>query len=217
MKLESDGILIELRPIGERDAIARVFTRDHGMVDGVMRAAQIAKKNKPLVGQCGTAIWNARLDSQLGVFHWEATRNLAAPLMCDAARLGIMNAAFGLITAMLPEREAYPDIYARTLELLDAIARVGACGDIYLGWEVAFLSGIGYALQLDKCAGCGRADNLCYLSPRTARAVCNACGAPYAEKLYPLPLTLDTTRKLLEHAAALQGATLPPARLILRG
>ena len=46
MKLESDGILIALHPIGERDSVAHIFTRDFGMMHGVLRAAQIARKNR---------------------------------------------------------------------------------------------------------------------------------------------------------------------------
>ena len=72
MKLESVGILIGLRPFNERDSVARIFTRDYGVLVGMMRGAVVAKKNKPLVGQVGVAMWNARLDSQLGMFHWEA-------------------------------------------------------------------------------------------------------------------------------------------------
>lgn len=64
MKLESNGILIGLRPFNERDAIARVFTRDFGVLVGMMRGANVAKKNRPLLGQVGAVSWNARLDSQ---------------------------------------------------------------------------------------------------------------------------------------------------------
>ena len=70
MKLESNGILIGLRPLNERDAIAHIFTQDYGVVVGVLRGAIVAKKNKPLLGQYGHMVWNARLDSQLGTFHW---------------------------------------------------------------------------------------------------------------------------------------------------
>ncbi len=70
MKLESNGILIGLRPFNERDAIARVFTRDFGVLVGMMRGANVAKKNRPLVGQVGAATWNARLDSHLGIFNY---------------------------------------------------------------------------------------------------------------------------------------------------
>ncbi|HBS76774.1 MAG TPA: hypothetical protein DEA31_02875, partial [Alphaproteobacteria bacterium] len=31
MKLESVGILIGMRPMGERDSVARIFTRDFGV------------------------------------------------------------------------------------------------------------------------------------------------------------------------------------------
>ena len=60
MKLESNGILIDLRPFGERDMVARIFTADFGVLCGMMRGAQIARKNKPLIGQIGAVAWNAR-------------------------------------------------------------------------------------------------------------------------------------------------------------
>ena len=50
MKLESVGILISLRPLGERDAVAHIFSYDYGIMVGVMKGAQIAKKNRPLIG-----------------------------------------------------------------------------------------------------------------------------------------------------------------------
>ena len=75
MKFESVGVLIDLRPFNERDAVARVFTRDFGVMVGMLRGAVVAKKNRSLLGQVGNVSWNARLDSQLGVFHWEAEKN----------------------------------------------------------------------------------------------------------------------------------------------
>ena len=66
MKLESQGILISLIPFNERDAVARVFTRDYGVLVGMLRGALGVKKNRPLVGQFGNVVWGARLDSQLG-------------------------------------------------------------------------------------------------------------------------------------------------------
>ena len=90
MKLESNGILISLRPFNERDALAHIFTRDYGVVVGMMRGAVVAKKNKPLVGQMGVMSWNARLDSQLGVFHWDAEKNLAAPIMLNSDALKLI-------------------------------------------------------------------------------------------------------------------------------
>ena len=39
MKLESDGILIALKPFSERDALGRIFTRDNGILVGMLRGA----------------------------------------------------------------------------------------------------------------------------------------------------------------------------------
>ena len=175
MKLETVGILIDIKPLSERDSLARIFTRDYGVMIGVMRGAVIAKKNRPLIGQAGAVSWNARLDSQLGVFHWEASRNMAALIL-------------------------------------------SGCRDVvgeYLGWEINFLREIGYALDLSACAGCGKHDSLNYLSPRTCRAVCDACAAPYIERLYRLPMTLDVAMRLIERVCAAQGADMPVARRIL--
>ena len=216
MKLESDGVLIELRPLNERDSVARVFTCEYGIMVGVMRGGLIAKKNKPLVGQVGAVIWNARLDSQLGVFHWDASRNMAAVLMADARRLAMMNAAFSLINVLLPEREKYDDLYNATIRLLGALGAGDDADMAYLQWEVEFLRDVGYALDLSSCAGCGRHDNLVFMSPRTCRAVCETCGMPYSDRLYRLPIGMDVSLKLIEKVCEAQGVNVPTARRMLR-
>ena len=215
MKLDGTGILINLAPLGERDALATIFTREYGVMRGVMRAAQIARKNKPLVGQVGGMSWNARLDSQLGAFHWEAARNLSAPLMLNARSLSLMNAAFALVGALLPERVAFGGLYDATLDVLTGLARGGDVDAVYLDWEIALLRDAGYALDLSRCSGCGCVTELNYLSPRTGRAVCETCAAPYISKLYRLPLTLETTLKFIGGACAQQGADVPPARIFV--
>lgn len=216
MKLESVGILINLRPIGERDSVARIFTYDFGVMCGVMRAGQIARKNRPLVGQMGAVAWNARLDSQLGTFHWEPEKNLSSPIMCRPVLLDMMNSAFALISALVPEREQYKHLYTQTIKLLKQLPTES--GDAaYLQWETELLRELGYGLNLGLCGACGTHDDLMYISPRTGRAICKNCGAPYADRLYKMPLDLNTTYKFIERAAATQGTELPfQRRLIMR-
>lgn len=214
MKLESNGILIGLRPIGERDSVAMIFTREYGMLHGVMRGAVVAKKNRALVGQIGLAIWNARLESQLGAFHWESNENMAVNLMGDMRTLSCMNSMFALIAALLPEREAYINLYDETIAVLKHLSTDNAM-DVYLKWETLLLRELGYALDLSHCSGCGKTDNLNYLSPKTGRAVCNDCAAPYINKLYKLPLTLDTTMRFVSNVCGQQGIDVPSARMYL--
>ena len=214
MKLESVGLLINLRPFNERDCVARIFTRDYGVLVGMMRGAVVAKKNRPLVGQVGAVTWNARLDSQLGVFHWDAEKNLVAPLMLDSARLMCMNVAFEILGVLLPERESYVSLYEDTCVLCQKLAdgNLGA----YLEWEIGLLRELGYALDFSRCSGCGTTDDLCYLSPRTGRTVCADCGAPYVNKLYSLPVNLNATLRFLESVCSQQGVEVPYMRKMLK-
>lgn len=217
MKLESVGILISLRPFNERDSIAYIFTRDYGLMCGMMTGAVVAKKNKPLVGQVGNVSWNARLDSQLGAFHWEPARNMIAPLMADAKRLGFASSCFSLLCALLPEREKYTALFNQTESLINGLAMSGtSSSELYLNWEINLLTELGYALDLAACANCGRDDNLTYLSPRTGRAVCEQCAAPYSDKLYNLPVNLAMMKQFLQKILDDQGLKqLPVARQII--
>lgn len=215
MKLESVGILVALRPFDEKNAIAHIFSREYGLMIGMLRGAIIAKTNKAIVGQIGNMAWNARLDSALGVFHWESEKNLAAPIMMIPNTLSYMNATFDLICTMLPEREPYPKLYDLTINLLNAMPHTSDMYNEYLKWETELLGELGYALDLSHCSGCGKTTDLNYISPKTARAVCDACAAPYISRLYKKPITLDITMKFLEKICGAQGATLPNSRKIL--
>ncbi len=215
MKIETTGILINIKPFNERDAIAHIFTHDNGVLIGLLRGAMVAKKNKPLVGQCGHVSWNARLDSQLGVFHFENEKNLSAQLMLNNDLLKIMNATFSLIYSLLPERESYEHLYIKTFELLSTLPQSDNPYDLYLNWEIDLLRDLGYALDLTKCSGCQKTENLCFLSPKTGRAVCCDCGAPYADKLYNLPIDLNVTKQFLNKICTLQGIEIPMNRKII--
>lgn len=213
MKIESDGILIGLRPFGERDIVATVFSRGFGVVSGLMRGGAIKKSGRALVGQVGHFIWMARLDSQLGALHWDPDTNLSIRFMNNSMSLKYFNSVLDLIRNLLPEREVYDDLYDYTLNLLynNVID-----DEIYLDWEMRFLRELGYAIDLSHCSGCGVTDNLHYMSPKTCRAVCDKCAEPYVAKLYRLPVTLDTTYRLLENACTQLGVQMPKMRNLLK-
>lgn len=214
MQIETEGILINMRPFSERDAVAHIFTKNNGVLVGMLRGAIVTKKNKPLIGQSGVVVWNARVDSQLGTFHFESEKNMAAPLMLDNDLLKIMNAAFSLIYTLIPERESYEHLYLQTLWLLANLPGADKPYDLYLKWEMNLLQDLGYALDLTKCSGCGKTTDLIYLSPRTGRAVCSDCGAPYVDKLYKLPINLNITKRFVFNVCNAQGADVPTARKI---
>ncbi|MDR2268581.1 MAG: DNA repair protein RecO [Rickettsiales bacterium] len=197
MKLESAGIIIELKPFAERDSVGRVFTSDFGILGGIFKAGQIAK-TKPLLGQFGRIAWNARLDSHLGSFHFENEKNLIAGFFSSTEKLGRVNACFALLSLLLPEREKYAKLYGETIKML-AMPEM----ENYLMWELSLLAELGYGLSLDKCGNCGTSENLKYISPKTGRTICEKCGAPHRNKLFELPIDLNTTKYFLEQISEL--------------
>lgn len=203
-----------MRPFDEKNAIAQIFSRGYGVMSGMMRGAVVARTNKPLVGQFGNVSWNARLDSALGVFHWEPEKNLAAPIMANAESLAVMNAAFDLISLLLPERESYEKMYDDTLNMLNNLQTESPTNE-YLKWETKLLRELGYALDLGHCSGCGCTTNLNYISPKTGRAVCDDCAAPYISHIYKLPLNLNTTLKFLEKICVEMGVNIPYTRKMI--
>ena len=215
MTLESVGILIALRAFDERNAVAHVFSREYGVMTGMLRGAVTTRTNRPLVGQVGNVSWNARIESALGVFHWEPEKNLAAPIMTSADALGAMNAAFDLICTMVPARESYANLYKETIRLLGTLAHTTDPGATYLDWEIKLIGELGYAFDLSHCSGCGGTENLHYISPRTARAVCDDCAAPYISHLYRMPVGLSTTFAFLNKICAEMGATMPDSRRMM--
>lgn len=218
MKLESSGILLQIKKFAEHDAILHVFTYDYGLVVGLLHGGGKSGKKVPLIGQVGQISWNARLETQLGVLHWEAEQNLAVPVMQNTTLLSIFNSVIDLLLVLLPEREKNMILYNATFDLLNSIAdkTFDMALELYLQWELVLLYSVGYALDLTHCAGCDTTMNLCYLSPKTGHAVCSNCAKPYVDKLYKLPVNLMMTLNFLEIVCAQQDISVPASRYFLQ-
>ena len=54
---------------------------------------------------------------------------------------------------------------------------------LYLDWELKLLSCIGFGLDLEKCAVTETREDLCYISPKSGKAVCKEVGTEYHSKL----------------------------------
>jgi DNA repair protein RecO (recombination protein O) len=80
-------------------------------------------------------------------------------------------------------------LYSGLRALLLALQTPG-WAEAYVRWELALLRDLGFGLDLTTCAATGRSDALVYVSPRTGRAVSEAAGEPYRDRLLPLPAFL---------------------------
>ncbi len=190
MEWREEGVLLSMRPHGEGSAIIEVFTGGHGRHFGVVRGGA-SRKVAPIL-QPGAQLalaWRARLEDQIGVFVVEPVRSRAS-VLSDPLALSGLTAACALLHLGLPERDAHPNLYQRTLTLMDAMAMGGDWVGDYLRWEMLLLDEIGFGLDLSRCAITGVRDDLAYVSPRTGRAVNRDAAGDWAPKLLPLPQAL---------------------------
>ena len=224
-----EGAVLAVRAHGETSAIVEVFTAAHGRHAGVVRGGVSRKLAATLQpGAQVQVVWQARLDEHLGSFTVEPLRSRAGA-MGNRLSLAGLNAVTGLLLLALPERDPHPELYRRTVALLDLLDQTELWPLAYLHWELALLEDLGFALDLTQCAVTGATDGLIYVSPKTGRAVSAAGAGDWADRMLPLPpvllgrgdaanaqiiAALGTTGYFIEHRL-LKGAgdkALPAAR-----
>ncbi len=230
MEWREQGILLATRRHGESSVIIEVLTEAHGRHAGMVRGGG-SRKIAPVL-QPGAQLdltWRARLEAHLGSFRVEPVKSRSAVVMGDAVVLAALNAVCALLIFALPEREAHPRLYRRTVALLDLLGVSAAWPVAYLKWELALLEELGFGLDLSRCAVTGARDDLAYVSPKSGRAVSAEGAGQWADRLLPLPPELlgvgtgragnvaqglRTTGYFLEHRLAANHGTrpLPEAR-----
>ena len=184
------GIVLSARRHGEGGAVVALLTEEHGRHMGYVHGAMSSKKRGFLqVGSQVKAHWSARISDSLGTYSLEPEAGLPDGVLDDSLKLAALLSACSLCDTALPERESASGLYHGFLALL-AVLQSEHWGAAYVMWEISLLKELGFHLELDKCAGGGDVDTLCYVSPKTGRAVSKAQAAPYKDKLLELPLFL---------------------------
>src|SRR5215207_3755689 len=229
MEWRDVGFVLNARRHGESGLIVELLTAKHGRHAGLVRGGQSPRRRALLQpGNAIAAVWRGRLPEHLGTLDCELVAAHAARLLDDPDRLAALNAATALLLAALPEREPHPDLYEAFSGLLAALDSPGLWMPAYVAWECGLLAALGFGLDLARCAVTGTNEDLVYVSPRSGRAVSRESGAPYRDKLLPLPgflwrdspaLPADivaglvlTRHFLLHHLLEPQGGRLPEAR-----
>ncbi|WP_243613732.1 DNA repair protein RecO [Shimia aestuarii] len=187
MDWRDEGIVLSCRKHGETSVILDVFTPDHGRHAGVVRGGT-SRKMTPILqpgGQVDVA-WRARLEAHIGSFTVEPVRSRAA-VLSDRMSLAGLNAVTGLLSFCLPEREPHPKLYKRSEQLLDLLGHGEVWPLAYLRWEQALLEELGFGLDLSVCAVTGATEGLCYVSPKSGRAVSAQGAGEWADRMLPLP------------------------------
>ena len=190
MHWEDEGIVVSIRPHGETGAIVELLTRAHGRHLGYAHGAR-GRSLAPVLqpGNTVRAVWRARLDEQMGTYQVEPVALRSGVLIGSALALYGLATMAALLRA-LPERDPHPSLYVALDALVARLDDEVLAPPLFVAFEAALLAELGYGLDLEACAVTGARDHLAYVSPRTGRAVSRDAGAPYVDRLLPLPAFL---------------------------
>jgi DNA repair protein RecO (recombination protein O) len=234
MEWRDEAIVLSTRPLGEGGVVVELMTAEHGRHLGLVRGGRSRRLAAVLQpGNGVAAVWRARLEDQLGTFRVEPVASRAAALTESAV------GAFGLTLAaahlrLLAEREPHRFLYETLGVVLDHLDDPAVAGPLMVRFELALLDELGFGLDLAACAATGATRELAYVSPKSGRAVSREAGAPYRDRLLPLPRFLvDRTANappepgeirdgfrlaaffLERHVLEPRGKALPPEREML--
>lgn len=178
----------------DHDAIMCVFSREHGIHKGVCKAA-LSKRHRSTVepGNIVDARWSARLPEHLGNIQLDMESAIASRIMTDPLKLTTLGSLCALLKTTLPEHDPHPQMFDAVEEFLFHLADAQEPFEWlsnYISLEVRLLEELGFGLDLNECAATGSRENLTFVSPKSGRAVSEQAGAPYIDKLLPLPAFL---------------------------
>ncbi|MDO1559986.1 DNA repair protein RecO [Brevundimonas sp. 2R-24] len=188
MEFSDDAFVLAARGHGETGAIVDLLTERHGRIVAHV-AGGASRKLKPVL-QAGVRVmldYRARTSEQLGSARLEPLGEGAAAFFDDSLALAAVASAAAVAQGALPEREPHPGAFLAFDALLSVLALEDVWPAVMVRYEMGLLEELGFGLDLTKCASTGVTEDLVWVSPRTGRAVSREAGAPYAERMLPLP------------------------------
>jgi DNA repair protein RecO (recombination protein O) len=190
MEWRDEGVVIGLKRLGEGSAVVEAMTRAHGRHLGVVRGARSPRLAPALQpGNSVGLVWRARLDEHLGAYVVEPLTLRAGRFLPSAMALAGL-ALIGALLRLLPERDPHEALFEALIALIETLDDAGKAPAALARFEALILEECGFALDLSTCAATGAAEDLVYVSPKSGRAVSAAAGAPYRDRLLPLPAFL---------------------------
>jgi DNA repair protein RecO (recombination protein O) len=198
MEWRDEGLVLGIKRHGETSVILETMTAGHGRHLGLVKGGR-SKQMQPLLqpGNGVDLVWRARLEEHLGFYAIEATILRAARLMEAPAALHAI-VYMGALLRLMAEREPHPLLYAEACDIGAAVDAGHDLGARLVHFELSILAEAGFGLDLSSCAATGATEDLVFVSPRSGRAVSEAAGQPYRDRMLPLPSflrdeTMDST------------------------
>ena len=136
MNLRAPAILLGSRPNGETGAIGRFLTEDYGLVAGYVAGGR-GRQMRPIMipGNRVAVDLRAKSASQLPFAKLELVES-RGPWLTEPLPAAAITWVCALTATVLPERNAYPQLYSALAGLLDAVCNAPSAR----GWLPAMIT-----------------------------------------------------------------------------
>jgi DNA repair protein RecO (recombination protein O) len=193
VRLTTDAIILSIRSHGEHGAIVRALTPADGVQAGYVRGGRSRRLRPVLVpGNSVAAELRARTEDQLPHLSVELAHS-RAHLLAEPIAAAAVEWATVLTASALPEGQPYPSLYrglSGLLAALEAAPSARGWSAALVRYELLLLGEMGFGLDLGECTVTGARDDLCFVSPKSGRAVSGGAAGAYRDRLLALPAFL---------------------------
>ena len=198
-------------PYGESDLIVQLLTEREGRLSAIVRGG---RKSQKRVGGAMEPFHTIRVDlddrgQEMATLKEARLVKVRARIAASLEALDAAGTALRWARQLCPPRTPEPAAWATLLALLDALDEEAPAAPKLLLAQAALrlLADVGYALDFERCVGCGRArppGKPAYFDSARGGVVCRACGG--ARKLvdaHVLAVASDPSKMSTDDAAEL--------------
>jgi DNA repair protein RecO (recombination protein O) len=202
MQQTSRAIILKKLAYGEADLIVTFFSREEGRLTGMAKHARASQRRFGGSLELGSIVdlrYVARAASNMVRIEDAHMHIPTIGVMRSLERISAMGRALELALAFLPERQASPEKYDLMEEYISILSVSDPAASQRIGFELRWLSLVGYQPSLDKCLGCGgktRGDHNWSFSMDHGGIVCRSCLKPNLRRVDLKDKTLEDMRLL---------------------
>lgn len=193
MKFNDQGFIVASKDYGEKSAVVKILSEEHGICRAFIRQAQSPKtKNILQIGNLVSFTYATRLEENLGNFtHLDIVQSNSAYFMFDKLKLDCVQSILSIIDELFLEYDSSPELFNYVNDFLLFLSNTTHKSSTiiakYIKLELLILQVLGYGLDFSSCVVTNSTVNLSYISPKSGRAVSLDAGQKYHHKLLKLP------------------------------
>ncbi len=191
-RITSEALLVRSVPYGESDLVIQLLTATDGRISAIVRGG---RKSQKRVGGALEPFHTLRVElddkgRELATLKEARLAKVRTGIAESLEAMDAAGAALRWARQLCPPRTPEPAAWSTLEHLLDALDGGVAHPKVELAAAaLRLLSDVGYALDLDRCVGCGKprpAGRPAYVDAARGGIVCVACGG--ARRLVPAEL-----------------------------